>query len=333
MTPRVDLCLPVGYGLAPRQLVALCQRSEEAGLYAVCCGELAATEAMSLLGAVAVSTERIALETSVCAVASRSPALYAMAAATLAELSGGRFALGIGAGSPLVARFHGGSFDRPLRTVGRWVEAVRAALDGEALRDWGSFRLRGIQANPVDVLVSAMSDGMVGLAARRADGVVVNFAPEAELGRLALVARKARAESGIDGPFQVHAIAWLYAGNDVENAGQRFRLELAPYLAVPAYRRVAMAIAGEEAVQRAETAFMAGGRAAAAAAFPDSIIDALLVVGSAGDVAARVRAFGDAGCTGVRFTPIADDPADLADNLRAVELLGDVVSELAASQL
>lgn len=332
MTPRVDLCLPVGYGLSPAQLVALSQRAEEAGLHAVCCGELAATEAMSLLGAIAVSTERIALETSVCATAARSPALYAMAAATLDELSGGRFSLGIGAGSPLVARFHGASFDRPLTEVGSWVDGVRAALDGHALPEWGSFRMRGIPAKPVAILVSAMSDKMVGLAARQADGMIVNFAGEEEIARLTLLARKARADAGVDKPFGVHAIAWLYAGSDVDHARQRFRLELAPYLAVPAYRRAAVVIAGEERVQRAENAFTCGGRAAAAAEFPESIIDALLVVGSADDVAARVCAFGDAGCSGVRFTPIADDPADPDDNDRVIELLAGVVTAVDASR-
>jgi alkanesulfonate monooxygenase SsuD/methylene tetrahydromethanopterin reductase-like flavin-dependent oxidoreductase (luciferase family) len=328
MRPRIDLSLPVGYGLSPRQFVELCTVAERAGLDGVTCGELAATEAMSLLGAIAASTSRLHLETSIGAVVTRGPALYVMAAATLHDLSGGRFALGLGAGSPVVAGFHGAEFHRPLDHVRRSVDAIRRGLAGGTLEEWGGFRLRGLEPCHVPILVSAMNEAMVELAGRQADGMILNLAAEPETARLGLLARKARADAGVDEPFEVHSILWLYAGEDVEHARGRFRLEMAPYLAVPTYRRSAVAIAGDHAVLRAEQAFRSGGRSAAAAVFPDELIDALLVVGDADDVAARVVAFGEAGAAGVRFTPIADDPAAFDDNCRVVELLGDVVRAL-----
>ena len=87
-------------------------------------------------------------------------------------------------------------------------------------------------------------------------------------------------------------------------------------------------IAGEDAVRRTESAFACGGRAAAAAAFPESIVDALLTVGTPptsppGSAASATR---DAPASASRRSPTI--PTDPADNDRVIDLLGDVVGEL-----
>jgi alkanesulfonate monooxygenase SsuD/methylene tetrahydromethanopterin reductase-like flavin-dependent oxidoreductase (luciferase family) len=97
---------------------------------------------------------------------------------------------------------------------------------------------------------------------------------------------------------------------------------------VSTYRRAAVALAGEDAVRTTAEAFDAGGRAAAAAVFPDAIVDALLATGTPEQIAARVGLLAEAGCAGVRFTPVTEHPEDLGENLRVVELLGAVVDLL-----
>jgi alkanesulfonate monooxygenase SsuD/methylene tetrahydromethanopterin reductase-like flavin-dependent oxidoreductase (luciferase family) len=323
--PQLTLSLPIGYGPTPTEHVVAAVAAEEAGLDAIAVGELNSTDSMALIGAMAASTQRIRLETSVAAVWTRSSALYAMSAATLSDLSGGRFVLGLGAGSPMVAAFHGEHFAMPVAHVRRAVQEVRCALAGGTLPDDGGFRLRGVPTNNVPLFVSAMNDRMVALAGDLADGMVLNFCDPRGVTRLRGIALAAGAA---DRPFEVHAIVWLYAGVDEERGRASFRRELAPYLAVPAYQRAAIALSDEDAVHRAADIWRKSGRDAAAAAFPESIVDALVVFGSPEDVARRVLAFEAAGCQGLRFTPIADDPTAGRGTLDVIDILSDTATVL-----
>jgi alkanesulfonate monooxygenase SsuD/methylene tetrahydromethanopterin reductase-like flavin-dependent oxidoreductase (luciferase family) len=323
--PLIELSLPLGYGLGPHQLMGLAVEADVSGLDGVVCGELASTEAFALLGAIAQATTRVRIETSVVSILSRSPSLLAMGAVTLADLSGGRFVLGIGVGSPLVAGYHGKEFREPLAGMERTLTAVRAALSGERLPLWGNFQLRGIEAVRVPLLVSAMGDRMIRLAGRTADGVVLSFADPKEVDRMAALALDERARAGADAPFEVHTTVWIDSG-DEERARQRFAVEMAPYLAVPTYRQAAIALSDEDAVERVAAAWRSGGRAAAARVFPEQITDALLITGPAAKVAAAVQDFGAAGCRGIRFTPLTHDD-DLVGAAKAtVQLLGEVAA-------
>ena len=252
-------------------------------------GELTSTDALALLAAAAPLTRQIRLETSVLSVLTRSPPLLAMSAATMADLTDGRFVLGLGAGSPIVAGFHGLDFTDSLARVERWLTDVRAVLRGETLAEWGAFRLRGVRATPVPLLLAAMNPRMLALAGRLADGVIMNLCGPDQVRALAAMAIAAREDAGAG--FEVHATLWADATGDAEKAGDRFRTEMAPYLAVPTYRSAVVALSDADAVDRAATAWRAKGRAAAAKLFPDSIVDAMVAT-SAADLAAKASALG-----------------------------------------
>jgi probable F420-dependent oxidoreductase len=95
-------------------------------------GERGPWEAWTLLAALAAVTERVTLGPLVACAAFHPPAVLAKMAATLAEVSGGRFVLGLGAGwNEEEFRAFGLPFDR---RVGRFEEAftvIRRLLDGE----------------------------------------------------------------------------------------------------------------------------------------------------------------------------------------------------------
>ena len=238
----LSLSLPVGYGIAPRHLVALIEYAEARGLAGVAVGELTSTDALAVLAAAAPSTSRIRLETSVLSVLTRSPAMLAMSAATMADLSAGRFVLGLGAGSPIVAGFHGEKFTDPVGRVERWLTDVRAALCGASLPEWGSFRLRGVPLNPVPLLLGAMNSRMLAVAGRAADGVIMNLCGPDQIRAQLATALAARQEARVDGTFEVHTTLWVDATGDIDRARDRFRMEMAPYLAVPTYRSTVVAL-------------------------------------------------------------------------------------------
>src|SRR5215216_4713064 len=95
----------VGVGFTPFEMradvvVRLAVRAEAAGVEAVGVAEGWTHDAVVLLAEVAQRTDRIGIGTSVLSVWSRSATTLAMSAAGLRRCSGGRFVLGLGAGSP-----------------------------------------------------------------------------------------------------------------------------------------------------------------------------------------------------------------------------------------
>ncbi|HEX9526334.1 MAG TPA: LLM class flavin-dependent oxidoreductase [Streptosporangiaceae bacterium] len=216
---------------------------------------------------------------------------------------------------------------RPRTAVVRMVDDVRAALAGERLREWGGFRLTGIEPRPdVRIFLSAMNEQMLRAVGRSADGVVVNFCSVEQAARLVPLAWSARAAAGITAPFEFVANVWAQAGTDVELAQRRLRWEVSPYLAVPTYRAAAVAIAGEDAIDRAGAAWRAGGRAAAAPLVPQQLVESLLVHGDAADFAQRLAAFRAAGVDSVRLVPLTS----LGGGIEAAHAIVDIVGELSA---
>src|SRR5439155_5484409 len=98
-----------------------------AGYEAVFVPEIAGREAFSSLAAFAQVTSRMLLGTGVVSVRSRTPVTTAMAAATMQDLSEGRFILGLGSGSPTGPP----EATRPLGLLRDYVRLLRAILSGE----------------------------------------------------------------------------------------------------------------------------------------------------------------------------------------------------------
>ena len=93
-------------------------------------------EISTLLTQMALATKRIKLGTGILNVYSRSPGLIAMTAATIDEISEGRFILGIGSsGKNVIEGFHGRKFDKPLTQVRDVIRVVRTLFAGGKLSD------------------------------------------------------------------------------------------------------------------------------------------------------------------------------------------------------
>jgi alkanesulfonate monooxygenase SsuD/methylene tetrahydromethanopterin reductase-like flavin-dependent oxidoreductase (luciferase family) len=320
----IEVALPFTDGVETAELVRLASYAEACGLDGVTCGEVLGTEVFSLLGAIAATTNRIRLESSVVSVLSRSPSLIAMAAATMASLSGGRFVLGLGAGSTLIAAAHGVPFQRPVQRMATTVGLIRRALAGERVDELGGFRLAGITPSPVPILFGAINEGMLRLAGQAADGVVLTYAGPQQLEAMAATARTARDRSDRSGEsFEVHTTLWVDANQDPEPGRQRFRAQVANYLRLPTYRRALVELVGSDAVDAVAAAWARGGRREAMLHVPDSLLDELLLTGPAERIAARFAEYGRAGCRGVRIVTI-NDPPSTASTVAAIELLSDV---------
>ena len=127
---------------------------ERVGVDVVWSAESWGTDAFTPLAYLAAKTERAMLVTGIAQLAARSPAMTAMTAITLDELSGGRFALGLGVSGPRVVEgVHGQPYTYPpLTRLREYVEIVRLALAGERLEFCGShitLPVAGFEGRPM----------------------------------------------------------------------------------------------------------------------------------------------------------------------------------------
>ena len=126
-------------GLTPletrREVVLhVAHRAEELGYDSFFLAEGWGHDAGVLLAEIATQTSRIRIGTGVLNVWGRSPASIAMLATSLQELSGGRFTLGLGAGSPPLAEgLHDVPFKAPVQRLGATTRQVRRLLNGERI--------------------------------------------------------------------------------------------------------------------------------------------------------------------------------------------------------
>jgi alkanesulfonate monooxygenase SsuD/methylene tetrahydromethanopterin reductase-like flavin-dependent oxidoreductase (luciferase family) len=168
--------MKVGVGVTPMEtrrevVLRVADVAEELGFTAFHVAEGWGYDAGVLLAEIATRTSRIELGTGVLNVWGRSPASIAMLAAGLAEVSGGRFTLGLGAGSPQLAEgLHDVPFRAPVRRLGAVARQVRALLDGERLTPSNGGRgLRLAAPTPVPLHLAALGPAAVRLAGEVAD--------------------------------------------------------------------------------------------------------------------------------------------------------------------
>ncbi len=85
-----------------------------------------------VLTEIALKTKQITVMSGILSVWARTAGTIAMNAAMLADISGGRYVLGLGASTnALVEGFHAVPFDKPTRQFRKTVRSVRQILDGE----------------------------------------------------------------------------------------------------------------------------------------------------------------------------------------------------------
>src|SRR5512134_3994612 len=139
--PRKETCmrlgLNVGYwglGITSEQQLELVRVAEDAGFDSVWAAEAYGSDAATVLAWLAAQTSRIRIGSAIFQMPARSPAMVAMTAATLDQLSGGRMIIGIGSSGPQVAEgWHGQRFGKQLQRTREYVDIVRKALARERL--------------------------------------------------------------------------------------------------------------------------------------------------------------------------------------------------------
>src|SRR5262249_41578326 len=156
-------------------LIGFARMADRLGYDAFFMPETWAHDITVLLAEVALKTDRIGIGTGILGVWNRSPATIAMAASTLAELSHGRFALGLGASTPqLTEGLHDVVYSRPLARVRQTITQVPALPPGGRVppvvaKDARALKLNLPSAAGVTISLAALGDDAIRLAGELAD--------------------------------------------------------------------------------------------------------------------------------------------------------------------
>jgi len=287
----------------------LVRRAEAAGYTDLWSGETNGPDGFTPLALAAAWTDRVRLGTGIVGVMTRGPALLAQQAAALADGSGGRFALGIGASSDrIVAGWNATEFSRPLTRVSESIDFLRTALDGE--RTETGFKLEQAPAERVPIIVAALRGKMLKLAVEKADGAFTNYLPLAGLPKV--VEQLDGAPEG----FELLCRFFCLPGSR-EEVEPLARFMFASYGTVPVYAEFFRWLGyGDEIAEMCE-AWAARDRERAVAAAPWELIEDVFLFGSPEEIKERLGAFVQGGVTLPVLLPIAP-PERLGELIEAL---------------
>lgn len=217
----------------------------------------------------------------------RHPVATAQLAATLDEVSGGRFLLGLGFSHQLVNELMLGCRpQKPIRAMREYLSIVRTLLrDGTVDMEGGYFTARAGYAAPrpstVPLYLAGLQPQMIRLAVQLGDGLLLYMcSAEYIRERVMPVVRAACVEFDRDPQqFPVLALVPTYTGRDLKQTREVVREHLSSYAMMPYYRRVLEA----SGFVRSQ--------------IDDAALDALTAIGTPDQVRARLDVYREVGCT------------------------------------
>lgn len=305
---RWGLTLPLA-GLPLREQRELITRAETAGYTDLWSGETNGPDGFTPLALAAAWTDSPRLGTGIVGVFQRGPALLAQQAAALADASGGRFVLGIGASSDrIVEGWNRIPFERPLSKVSETVDFLRAALAGE--RTVTGFRLEQAPPQPVPIILAALRGRMLELAVAKADGAMSNFLPLSGLPQV-----HEQVATAPDG-FELLCRFFCLPG-EREQIEPLARFMFSSYITVPVYAAFYRWLGHGEAIAEMCEAWEAKDRERAARAAPWELIEEMFILGTPERMRARLDEFVAGGITLPVLTPITT-PDKLGELIEAL---------------
>ena len=183
-------------------ILHVARRAEDLGYDGFFLAEGWSQDAAVLLTEIATRTERITIGTGVLSVWGRTAGTLAMLAASLDQVSRGRFVLGLGASSPqLVEGLHDQSFTAPVAKLRAVTAQVRRLLDGErvlptATHDHRPLRLGVAARTGLPIYLAGLGNKSIQLAGELADGWTPFLVPRSWLPRGIDLLQQAGARSG-----------------------------------------------------------------------------------------------------------------------------------------
>lgn len=296
-----------------RAAIEIAAHAESLGFTDVWMAEVGAVDAFTPLAAVAARTERAALGTGLVSVFTRPPALIAMSAAAVQQLSGGRFSLGIGASTPtIVESWMDQRYQRPATRIREYVAVLRdifagnkVSFRGETIRVDG-FRLQLSVPRPIPIHVGALGPRMLRLAGEVGDGVQFFLMTPQGVAKALKEVRAGATDAGRD-PSGIDVFVRLPVAMAEPGDLARFmaRRLLTGYAVTPAYNASLERQGFGREARAIVDAWAAGDREGAVGAFPDEMLDELFLLRDGDACRRRIDEYRAAGVTIPVLMPVS----------------------------
>jgi F420-dependent oxidoreductase-like protein len=311
----------------------LVREADTAGFHSVWAAEAYGSDAATVLAWLAAQTSEVRIGSAIFQMPGRSPAMTAMTAATLDQLSGGRMLLGIGTSGPQVAEgWHGQRFAKQLQRTREYVEILRKALARERLVYEGETYELPLPDGPgkalklmiapvqerIPIYIAAIGPNNMRLTGEIADGwLPVFFSPE-HVGesRALLEEGAARAGGMLAEDFDIAPTVNVAIDDDLDSARDRMRHFIALYVGGMGsrernfYNQLVQRYGFEDAAREIQDLYLDGKQDEAAAAVPPELIDTVALVGPRDRVRERLEVYREAGVGTLIAAPVAIKPAE-----------------------
>jgi len=245
----------------------------------------------------------------------RSPALMAQCAASLAQAAPGRCAFGIGTSSDvIVQKWNGVAFDEPFKKTRDMVRFLKKALAGEKIDEvFDTFEVHGFKlamrlAEPPPILVAALRPGMLRMAGTEADGAIINWLSPDDVKKVAPEVGPGK---------EIVARIFVCPSEDKDTVRAAGKFAVAAYLNVEVYAKFHEWLGRGDDLAGMWKHWKEGDRKAATAAIPDHVVDELIVHGSPDECREKIQRYVDNGVT----TPVLAVMPFGIDTMTAVRAL------------
>jgi len=248
-------------------------------------------DCMPLLAAIATTTTRLRLGTSVLQTLPRHPYTVATEANVIDQLAPGRLRLGVGPSHEAVMAPLGIHLEKPLTNMREYVTVLRSLLStGEVAFDGEQYHVHASigRAPAVPVMAGTLQPASFELAGAITDGAITWLCPAAYVRDVGIPSMTAGADSASRPrpPLVAHVAVCVHDDADEVRAAVRATI---PNIMFPSYQRMLVA---------------AGYSDASAGVWTDALIDRIIAWGSAARVAERVQEFFAAGADEILLRPV-----------------------------
>jgi F420-dependent oxidoreductase-like protein len=319
---------------------------EKAGLDIASASEAWSFDAFSRLGYLAAKTERVQLATSIINVFSRTPTAIATSAASLDQVSGGRFILGLGSSGPQVIEgFWGVPFKKPLSRIVDVINVCRILWRREKViysgptftvplpadEGTGLGRPLNVMDYPVrpDIPIwwAALTPKAVETAAEIADGwIPIHLIPDKVQDVWGEALRAGLARRAPDRlPFEAAVGVNVAIGEDlpVQELRDLYRPHLALYVGgmgargANFYNDMAVAFGYPDEAKVIQDLYLDRKRDEAAAHVPAEWLEKAQLIGPRSYIKERIAVYKEAGITSLSINPVGgQDPVKVVEQMR-----------------
>ncbi len=335
-----------GLGLTREDQLAVVQEAERLGYDSVWTAEAYGSDSATILGWIAGQTTKIKIGSAIFQMPARTPAMTAMTAATLDQLSDGRMLLGIGSSGPQVSEgWHGVRFAKQLQRTREYIEVLRMALARERVEYHGETidlplpdgpgKALKLTISPVQdkmpIYLAAIGPKNTALAGELADGWIPTLVSPEHLPILRESLEEGAAVAGRSlENFDIAPTVNVFVTDDLEGARNAMRPFIALYVGGMGsrkqnfYNQLIQRYGFEDAAKEVQDLYLEGKKDEAMAALPDDLIDTVSLCGPKDVVRERLAVYRDAGVGTLGVTPLAYTRDDRLEQLR-------LIAELAAA--